>query len=359
MTSRERLHACFNYHAVDYVPFTKPWLGFPETFERWRTEGYEEGAEDRYPYDVWHWEGGWFFPTPPFERRVVEETDRHVLYVNHEGILMRELRDNPLGSMPQFVRFPVETREDFRKFFRERMQPTMEARIGEDWVAELERLREGDAVLWLIADRWGGFFGPPRNLLGVENLCMLFYTDPAFIEELLDAFADFIISVVGKVLDRVDIDVFGFWEDMAYNHGPLIGPDMVRQFMVPRYKRVVEYLRSRGVRWISLDSDGRVDTLVPLWLDAGINVLYPFEVAAGMDVTALRKTFGTDMRIYMGLDKRALAQDCAAIDREFDRVRPLIEAGGYIPNLDHSIPPDVSYDSFQYYMDRLMRAVGM
>jgi len=71
--------------------------------------------------------------------------------------------------------------------------------------------------LIVISDRWGGFFGPLRNLVGVETLCTLFYDDPAFVEEMMDANADMIIAMMSQVLDVIDIDAFGFWEDMAYN----------------------------------------------------------------------------------------------------------------------------------------------
>ena len=359
MDSRARFHAVMDYGDFDRTLFVRPWLGFPETEAVWKQQGMNPDDLDAYPVDAMHWITTWFLPHPPFERRVIEEDERHVLYVNHEGILMRELKDNPMSSMPQFVRFPVQTREDFRAFARERLQPDVAARLGEDWAPRLRALRQPGHVLWVVANRWGGFFGPLRNLLGVEELCMLFYTDPAFLEEMMDTFADFLIALADPILDVIEIDVFGFWEDMAYNHGPLIDPQLVRQYMLPRYKRVTEHLRSRGVRWFSLDSDGRIDTLVPIWLEGGINLIYPFEVAAGMDVAAMRKTYGPGLRMYMGLDKRVLVDGPTAIDAEIERVRPLMEEGGYIPNLDHSVPPDVPYRHFQYYMDRMASVLGV
>jgi len=360
MTYRERFHAVMNYEPFDRNAYMMPWFGFPETWEAWKRQGYRDGDLAKYPCDQWQWHGAWFFPYPPFERKVVDEDDTHVLYVNHEGILIRELKDDPMGSMPQFVRFPVETREDFRRFARERLQPDVGARIGGDWVQTLKELRSReDEVLWVIADRWGGFFGPLRNLLGVEELCMRFYTEPDLLEEMMDTIADYMIAQIGQILDCIEIDVFGMWEDMAYNHGPLVNPELVREYMLPRYKRVVEYVRGRGVPWVCLDSDGQVTTLLPVWLDAGINMVYPFERAAGMDVVQVRKEFGRDLRLYMGVDKRALAKGREAIDTELDRLRPLIEEGGFIPNVDHSIPPDISWDNFQYYMDRLAQVVGV
>lgn len=352
MTNRERFLNVMNYKPVDRCVYTGA-AAWPETIERWKTEGYDPSKEPLFGTDHWEWQGGWFFPNPPFERKVIEEDERTVLYINHEGILMRERKDNPLSSMPQFVRFPVETREDFRKFYKERMQPDLAARIGTDYIERLAAYRDRDFPLIVISDRWGGFFGGLRAMVGVERLCTLFYDDSALVEEMMDATADFIIAMMDKILDHTDVDVYGFWEDMAYKTGPLIGPDMLRKYALPRYKRVVEFVRSRGVPLVSLDSDGDIRSLIPIWLDAGINILYPFEAQCGMDVMKVRREYGRDLRIWFGIDKRALAQGPGAIDTELARVTPLIREGGYIPGTDHSLPPDVSFANYRYYMEKL------
>ena len=196
-------------------------------------------------------------------------------------------------------------------------------------------------------------------MVGVERLCTLFYDDPAFVEEMMDATADFIIAMMGKILDHTDVDVYGFWEDMAYHTGPLVGPELYRRFAFPRYRRVVDYVRSRGVPHVCLDSDGAVSSLIPIWVDAGIDILYPFEVQAGMDVLAVRKRFGKDLKLWYGIDKRVVATGPAAIDAELARVRPLIEEGGYVPGIDHSLPPDVPYAHYLYYMRKLGEACGV
>ncbi|MCL5270710.1 MAG: hypothetical protein M1457_09230 [bacterium] len=360
MDSRERFHAVMNYQPVDHPIFRMPgYGGFEETLVRWRGEGYKDGDLAQYKTDQWNWIAWLFFPNPPFERQVIEDDGRHILYVNHEGILMRELKVNPRGSMPQFVRFPVQTRDDFRRFVKERLQPDMTRRIGPDWVDKLKAWRAQPAMLMLMSDRWGGFFGPLRNLLGVEELCKMFYLDPGFVEEMMDTVADFIIAMMDQILDHIQVDAYAFWEDMAFRVGPLIGPDMVRTYMLPRYKRVVEHLRGRGVQWIGLDSDGQVDSLIPVWLDAGINLLWPFEVAAGMDVVACRKKYGRQLRMIGGVAKRPLVIGGKAIDEEIERVRPLIEDGGYVADLDHSVPPDISYDNFRHYLDKMAKVLGV
>lgn len=357
MTDLERFRNCMDYKPIDRPPFWS-WGGpWPETVERWKNEGYDPEVELPFKADRMGWHGGWFQPNPPFKHEVIEETEDTVLFINHEGILMRERKENRMSSMPQFVKFPVEDKNDFRKFWKERMQPDLSSRISEDWQEKLSAYKHRDFPLIIIADRWGGFFGPIRNLTGVENLCMLFYDDPVFLEEMMDADAELIIRIMDQVLDYTDIDVFGFWEDMAYKTAPLIGPDLVRKFMLPRYKRVIEHLKGRGVKLFALDSDGDISRLIPVWMDAGINVLYPFEVQCGMDVNEIRREYGKELRMWFGVDKRCMAEGRDAIDKELERVAPLIEDGGYIPGPDHSIPPDVAYSDYLYFMEQLEKTL--
>jgi uroporphyrinogen decarboxylase len=100
-----------------------------------------------------------------------------------------------------------------------------------------------------------------------------------------------------------------------------------------------------------VDSDGRVEELMPIFLEAGIDGVHPCEVAAGSDPVALRRKF-PGCRLIGGLDKRVIATGRDGVDAELNRVAPLLKEGGYIPLLDHYVPPDVSFSTYQYYVDR-------
>jgi len=353
MTDRERFVNVLNYQPVDRCFYAECLWTWPETYERWEKEGYDPAQEPLFDTDRWDIQISWFFPNPPFEREIVAEDEATISYISEEGILLREMKDQPMSSMPQFLRFPVETRDDFRRFWKERMRPDLAARIGPDYAQKLSAYRSRDFPLIVYADKWAGFFGPLRSLVGVEKLCTLFYDDPAFVEEMMDADADFIIAMMDHILDYTDIDLFMFWEDMCYKTSSLISPQMACKYMLPRYRRVTEFLRSRGVNLIGLDSDGNISPLIPVWLDAGINLLFPWERQCDLDIIASRREYGRELRIWAGVDKRAIAAGPQAIDRELERVRPLIEEGGYIPALDHGLPPDVSFANYCYYMEKL------
>ena len=358
MNSRQRIHAVLNYEDFDRGYYCFPFWSFPETLDHWLTQGFRLNEIAGLGVDPWKWVSKMFLPYPTFEHKVLSEDERTVTYVNPEGFHVREFKKYGKSSMPQFLRFPVETREEFREYAKLRLQPNIEERMGPNWIEVVKSWRIDDQPLWLVADRWGGFFGGLRSFVGPETACRMFYTDPAFVEEILDTLADFLIAMMDRILEHIEVDIFSFWEDMAYKSGPLIGPDLVRKYLLPRYKRVTDYLLGKGVKWVALDSDGDVDLLIPIWLEAGINLIYPFECQCGNDVVALRKKYGRELRMFGGFDKRTLVEGPAAIDRELRRLQPLIEEGGFLACTDHGIPPNVPYSHFMYFMRRLGQAVG-
>jgi uroporphyrinogen decarboxylase len=189
--------------------------------------------------------------------------------------------------------------------------------------------------------------------MGTEAACTLFHDEPAWAAEMVEFIADTMIAVCCRALETVQVDYFLWHEDYAFKTGPLLSPRIVKKFLAPHYRRVNDFVRSHGVDIIFLDSDGDPRLLIPLLLESGINGLLPLEAAASQDPVALRKEYGHDLLLWGGIDKRELTGDRKAIDAELLRkVEPFLQDGGYIPTIDHSVPPDISYDNFLYYMDR-------
>jgi uroporphyrinogen-III decarboxylase len=198
-----------------------------------------------------------------------------------------------------------------------------------------------------------------RKLMGTEAACTVFYDDPALAEEMLDYLTDYLIELTHRALHDVEIDYFNYFEDFAYNAGPLVGPNIFRKYLMPRYRRINDHLRAHGVRQIWLDSDGNTEVLIPLFIEIGITVHWPLERAANMDPLKLQRQYGRDLAFAGGIDKRALAAGRAAIDAEmYHHVPQMLEHGGYLPTLDHAFPPDISYDNFLYYLELKRKLLG-
>lgn len=360
MNDRERYIATMRFQPVDRPPLMagNPWA---ETLDRWRQEGLPlvMSVADYFGYDRLERAPVDFRFVPPFPKTILAEDDFTVTYLNDEGVVLRDRRDNWERSMPAFVEFPVKTREDFRKLLP-RMDPHSPERLPPGWRVLCERWRSRTVTLELMGDRVGGFYGPLRGMMGLEALSYTFFDDPKLIEEMMDAKLHLMLELIKRVLADTTIDRFVFWEDMAGKAGPLVSPATFRRLMVPRYRVITDYLRSHGVEQVWVDSDGDVNQLIPLWLEAGVNGVYPMEVQSGMDVVQLRRRYGHDLLMSGGIDKKVLLRDKRAIREEvMYKVPQLVEEGGYVPAIDHSVPPDVPFEHFRYYVGLLREIFGM
>ena len=131
-------------------------------------------------------------------------------------------------------------------------------------------------------------------------------------------------------------------------------PELFRQFHMGPLQRVTKVVREAGIDILMLDSDGRVDLLLPLWLEAGVNMHYPLEAASDCDPLEYRRLYGKDILLMGGIDKRVLRDGCTKADIEREvmaKVPALWEQGGYSPMVDHAVPPDVPFAHFKYYLD--------
>lgn len=359
MTSRERFLACMRFQPVDRVPLSE-WWPWPSTLRRWQREGLGEGnsppqyaeceRRNNCGVDLWM--------LPRYEERIISEDDESITQFTERGVVMRTFKSEDTMSMPEHIEYPIKTRADWEEL-KKRYDPTDPSRFPADWNKRCERWRHDGKALIFSGSRSPSLFGFVREMLGPERVLYAFYDEPELVHDMMEFNTEFLVNLLPRVLDEAPLTAIYFWEDMCYRNGPLISPAMFREFMLPRYRRITDLARSKGVDVSFVDSDGNVEELIPLWIEAGINGVYPMEVAAGMDVVKLRREYGKELLMAGGIDKRVLARDRRTIDEELEAKLPLAEKGGYIPHLDHAIPHDVPYENFAYYWKRKKAILGL
>ncbi len=295
---------------------------------------------------------------PAYESRIISEDESTVTLINEAGQTVKHIK-NKLKTgwaMPMFIDWPVKDRATWNEL-KKRLDPNTPERWPSDWDAYVQEMNSKSEPISLEV---GSFYGFLREWVGSERILYMFYDDPALIEDMMEQVLYLETEVIKRTLKDIKVQQVTFWEDMCYKAGPLISPAMVRKFMMPRYKKLTDLLHSYGVDVIYLDSDGNVKQLLPLWLEVGINLIWPFEVAAGNDVVALRKQYGRDLIIAGGIDKRALIKGKEAIREEvMSKVPFLLEMGGYFPSVDHAVPPDVTFENYCYYINLMREVAGL
>jgi uroporphyrinogen decarboxylase len=353
MTTRERTIAVFTGGKPDRLPNVE--FGYwDETFTLWHEQGLPAHVGSNAAVEEYlNLDGLTIFPEAPvinglfptFERKVISDEGDRMIIQDEEGNLC-EIRPGH-STMPRYIQFGLRTREDWERLKAERLDPNAEGRMGNLYTA-MSRLRDSEKPVFLNA---GSLYGWLRNWMGVEGFSYALMTERAWVEEMMDHLTALTCTLIGRIPPALKIDLAWWWEDMCYNKGPLMSPRMFNEMLVPRYKQITQALRAHGIEINVLDCDGRINELVPGWLEAGITCMFPLE-AAHTNAFTLREQFGTRILLLGGVDKLALIAGREGIDREIERLIPLVKSGRYIPCVDHRVPADVSYENYLYYIEK-------
>ncbi|MCL2058926.1 MAG: hypothetical protein FWH01_07685 [Oscillospiraceae bacterium] len=372
MNNRERYLNTLLYKPVDRRPLEP---GHPRlsTLRRWRTEGLPEGADYfkhimgllridmEYPEAVDHHVNARMLPI--FEEKVLSHENGHYIVQDWMGAIT-EISDDYdytyIRNAIDFVtrkwhKFPVETKEDWQEM-KKRYDPLDPSRMPQsaDNLATVMNGRD-----YISRFSVNGPFWQLREWMGFENLCVAFIEQPGFVSEMIDFWCDFVLRLFDTAASKIPVDCFFISEDMAFKAHSMISPQMTREFLLPVYKKWVAAAARRGVPLIDMDSDGFIEGLIPVWIEAGINVCNPIEVAAHNDIALFKEKFGDSIAYRGGVDKRAIAAGGLAMESEVRRVTsPFTRSGGLIPGCDHGVPHDISFGNFVAYTKLLAQLTG-
>jgi len=373
MTERQRYLATLLFGKPDRIPLT-PGAGRQSTREAWHRQGLPRDVTDipQYAYRQaggtldWPAGGPGYAVTermiPQFEEKVIQRKEQSQIVQDWKGNICEignEFTTEHLRNAIDFVtrrwiKCPVENAADWAEMKR-RYEPNAPERLPTDAATLGPSLAKRD---YPISLHFSGPFWQLREWCGFEPLCVMLYDNRPLVQEMLKFWEEYIARLLERAFTHFLPDEVHFSEDMAYKSFSMISPAMARELLLPIYKRWGGVIREAGVPIFGMDSDGYIGELIPIWIEAGINVCDPIEVAAGNDIVSFRKEFGKSMAYRGGVDKRAIAKGGAAIEHEIRRLEPVVQSGGFIPACDHGVPPDVSWPNYVYYTSLLAKVTG-
>ncbi len=372
MNNRERTLAVLNYERYDRLPLVH--FGYwDELLDKWAQEGhltqeerkqYREGsALDReisrrlgfdFNYQTMFYSN--MDLSPLFERKVIEELPNGFTKVL-TGYGTYDLVKPGSLDFPPSVDYLLKGRKEWEELYLPKLQFSTE-RI--DWQA-LEAVKAADSQReYPLGLHCGSLYGNIRNWLTMQGSAYLWADDEALMVEIIDALGQLCYDCLEAILARGNwFDFAHFWEDICFNNGPLVNPRKFREYVGPHYRRITELVNRHGLNIVSLDCDGKIDALVPIWLENGVNTMFPIEVGTwGASIAPWRAAYGRELRGVGGLNKHVFAGDRATVDAEIERLRPLVDLGGYIPCPDHRLPPECKWENLQYYTERMHSVYG-
>jgi len=357
------------YARVPDAPLFQREFGY-YCLERWYEQGmpFDEPFETLFGYDpVSHHslgQLGWCEPgfQPAFEAKIVEERGDYEVVQDCAGRHVLCFKGRRDGFMPEYLDHPVKDLTTWEENCKRRMDPDSPDRYV-DLDARMEAAKTRAARGEIIQQNLIGGYMSLRSLIGPEGLLYMFYDAPDLIHDCMKTWFDLADAVIARHQRHVTLDEIYLGEDICYKRGPLISPDMMRELLLPYCQQLVANARSRQIDptrhlYVQIDTDGWAAPVIPLYEGIGMDVMSPFEVAAGCDVVAL----GADhpgLAMFGGIDKRVLARGKDAIDRHVDAILPVMRRrGGYIPTCDHGVPEEVPYEDYLHYRKRCLEFAG-
>ena len=349
MNARERWQRVFRFQSVDRIPNYE--FGYWEQlYAEWHQQGLppeikdEKSADAYFGLDTKMTVSPRLGLIPPFEVKTLYVKDGRRVYQTAEGVIC-EVHESGDASIPHYLEFPIKDRASWNEF-KERLDPDSPQRQVPNIDEIAERCRLSDVPVGINI---GSLLGKPRDWIGFEQTALLAYDDPELLDEIIENQCQLIIQGITPFLERIRFDYAAGWEDICFNSEPLLSPAMLRDFLLPRYRRIADLLRQHGVEVIWTDCDGNIMEIVDIWLEAGYNCMFPIEVRAGSDPVLLRERYGQDVLLLGGVDKMILYQGPEAILAELKRLAPVVEEGGFVPHIDHRVPCGVPLENYLYY----------
>ncbi len=299
---------------------------------------------------------------PAFETRVIEDRGEHEVVQDFAGRHVLCFKGRRSGFMPEYLDHPVKDMKTWEENVKWRLDPTTPeryAKIEEQAAPAVAAAGQGKRINQNVV---GGYMYL-RSLIGPENLFYAVYDQPELIRDCMETWFKLADAVIAKHQEYVTFDQVGIAEDICYNNGPLISPDMIREFLMPYYRQLLANMRSRQIDksrrlFFFVDSDGYVDPIIDLYREMGMDSMGPFEVASKCDIIRTAGEY-PELVVHGGIDKRVLATTPAAIDKMVERIIPaMVERGGAIPTCDHGVPEEVSFENYMHYRKRCVELGG-
>lgn len=180
-------------------------------------------------------------------------------------------------------------------------------------------------------------------LMGLDNLLASLLLEPELAVTVMDKVLEANMQVARNAV-RAGAEIVCLGDDYAHNGGPLMSPEVFREFILPRLQRMVDAVKDEGAFCIK-HSDGNIYPLLDMIVGTGCHGINPVEPAAGMDLATVKRLVGDRVCITGNIDCAHLLPHGTLEEVEQAVIQAIEDAGaggGYILTSSNSIHSSVN-----------------
>jgi uroporphyrinogen decarboxylase len=174
-------------------------------------------------------------------------------------------------------------------------------------------------------------------LVGMENMMTCFLQEPDFARDVLHHIMDFHLGIARHYVS-LGVEFVQLTDDLGTQRGPLLGPRIVEEFLVPEYERLATFYKERGVL-VGFHSCGNVASVIDILIRLGVDVLNPVQATAN-NLDRIRSLTQGRMALQGGVNSATIME--GPVDRIVaevrERLRQLGQHGGYFCGQDQDLP---------------------
>ncbi len=271
-----------------------------------------------------------------------EPVDIQRNYFRDEWGIVMMLGDD---AMPSPVENPIRREEDLRRFSPP--DPRAPHRLGK-LVSAVRRFKGVKPVALGMSDA----FAIPWKLRGMSDFLMDLKTDPTFAKKIIDMVVEYNCELV-RAAAQIGVDIVRPTDDYAFNTGPMMSPQMWKEFFQSGLKKIVEVAHNHGLKVVK-HTDGLISELINPILETGVDALHPIEPLPGQSLVQFKERFGKRICLIGNINcKEVLTSEVPEVIIE-DVRRCLKEGaagGGYMIASSNSIHSGVPPKSFLIYLE--------
>ena len=338
---RDRVKLALQHKEADRIPIhDSPWQA---TVERWIREGLPSGVS---PADYFGYELAGFGAdtSPRFPVEVLYEDEEYIVERDAYGGVRKNHRD--YSTTPMIIDYPCKSRRDWEEKIKPRLVPS-DHRV--DWVSSLQSFhRERSRGRFITYDAAVGYDKIQRYVAST-HLLKAVIKEPDWVIDMYWTDAKLVMDMCERMMrGGFRFDGAFLYCDLGYRGGLFFSPKHFEEQLHPVFKELCRFFHSHGM-FVILHSCGRVEELVPYFIEEGIDCIQPLEVKAGMNLIELKEKYGDKIAFMGGIDVRLMAlDDPKPIEKEIrTKITVAKEGGGYIYHSDHSVPKNVSFQQYK------------